>query len=534
MLGVGVAGFGLGGMIEKAMQAQETQAKLAAVLRATGEAAGFNADGMEQIAKGLSSVTTFSREAAASAETVLATFSSIRGDNFEAAMKAAADLATVFNMDLSTAAEHLGRALENPADGLRALAKMGVQFSAQQKAVIQNLVDTGQVAKAQAEIIAAVNAKIGDSAVAAAKTAGGALKQLKNDYEDLAATMGKVVLPAVTAVAGSINGIAQASGAIGKVVQSLKSVGSKVLDFAPEIAEAAPAIGVVAAGLTEFVQASNEAYHASQAIAERAAEAHEAPIRAAKRYAEALREATEAASRLARKEDEEDAALIKRARSELSQQSTMAEVQNRLWKEQAELAHLLKSASTPYGGAVHQVTDAESVRMSQLMAAIPRLEKILEALRSNEAAGQFSESAKEAAEEAERQRRDMESHAASIRESIMTPLQRFQATLRELQTLVANHALDPMSAGLAGRAALENLARASMQHPVAAAALSQGSSEAYSAALRNSRNSAENPMLAVAQKQLDQMLKDATSFDQISQTLQNIAGQMGVSETVSM
>jgi hypothetical protein len=535
-LGIRVdADFSLGGIIEKAREAQESQAKLAAVLRATGEAAGFSAAGMARISEEMARVTSFSQEASRGAETVLATFTSVRGNQFEGAMKAAADLATVFNMDLSTAAEKLGRALENPADGLRSLAKMGVQFTESQKDTIRSLVDAGETAKAQQEIIAAVNAKVGGSAVSAANTAGGALRKLKNDYEELAATMGKVVLPAVTTTANAINGIAKAANSASSAIDTVKSIAGKAKSLFSMIGggEGAGAGltvgGGVAAGAAilggAFIASSMEAYRTHQAVVAQAidneAEKHKEAAEAAQRHADALRKLAAEMKAISDKGSDTAQALIKESKASTQGGPLSTRMQEELWRRQAGMTHL--QAGLPDHRGVNVVDTEWRKDYKTAVKSVHDLRSQLDFQKSDEAAG-----------EATSQHHEMQSRADSIRQSIMSPLEKFQSTLRELSSLVNQNALDPVSAGIASRAALENLARsAASPQPVAAAALAEGSSGAYSAALRNSRD-VDNPMLQVAQDQLKQMITDGTNFDTMVKTLQTIAGQSGNSQVVRM
>ncbi len=518
-LGIKVnADFSLGGMIEKAKESQESQAKLGAVLRATGNAAGFSAKGMERMSEEMARITTFSVEATRSAQTVLATFSSVRGDQFEGAVKAAADLATVFNLDLSTASEKLGRALENPAEGLRSLAKMGVQFSADQKAVIQSLIDVGETAKAQQEIIDAVNAKVGGASAAAANTAAGALRKLKNEYEELAATLGRVVLPAVATVGTAINGIAVGakaiSGALGQIKALAAEVGTMVKSLG-SVAAVAAGLAVVAA----FVESINEAYKGHVGLEENlgkaAEEAHRRAAEAARQHADALKALADVALDAAKKQHEANQALL----------SHVIDVRPQSERDEAAMQKTLDRINELRGlqraGTATEDTHKELANLIQDYNDLPKKSAY--------------ERANEAAEEAASQQREMKSRADSIRDSIMTPMEKFQASLRELSSLVSKGALDPLSAGLAGRSALEALAKSNAaQQPVAAAALVQGSAAAYSAALRNDNQSTNNPLLDTAEKQLDQMLQDGATFQQILQALQQSDNQTDNTTVVTM
>jgi hypothetical protein len=141
------------------------------------------------------------------AMSVLATFQNIKGDNFKEAMVAAADLSTIMGNDLNAAVMALGKALNDPAEGLAALSRLGIRFTEDQKAMIERMVATGDAASAQDAILKALADRMGGSAAAAADTYAGKIAQLKNNMGDLAETVGGLVAPKLAELAGSMNGL---------------------------------------------------------------------------------------------------------------------------------------------------------------------------------------------------------------------------------------------------------------------------------------------------------------------------------------
>ncbi|MBV5323217.1 hypothetical protein JZU51_00310 [bacterium] len=69
---------------------------------------------------------------------------------------AALDLATVLDGDLKGTAIQLGKALNDPVQGLSALRKSGVSFSDDQIAVIKSLQETNRLSEAQTLILDAL------------------------------------------------------------------------------------------------------------------------------------------------------------------------------------------------------------------------------------------------------------------------------------------------------------------------------------------------------------------------------------------
>lgn len=183
------AGFSIASTINKIVtetrNAQNEQAQLAAVLRSTGEAAGFTQDQLNDMADTLSQKSVFSSGDINQAQARLLSYTGIVGKQFPQAMQAAIDMATRLGMDVSSAAETIGRALDVPSQGLTALQRQGFRFTEDQKALVEQLEKTGRTAEAQGIILAALQSAYGGAAEAARNTFGGALSGLQNQLDDL-------------------------------------------------------------------------------------------------------------------------------------------------------------------------------------------------------------------------------------------------------------------------------------------------------------------------------------------------------------
>lgn len=171
--------------LEETEQAQAAMAQLEAAVKSTGGAAGRTVAQLDALSVSLQKTTTFSDEAVKGAEKILLTFDQIRGAEFDRATQAVTDLAARMGGDLETAALQLGKALQDPTNGLAALRRSGVSFSAAQVDVIKSLYETGRVAEGQRAILAELEKQFGGSAAAARDTLGGALAALKNAWGDL-------------------------------------------------------------------------------------------------------------------------------------------------------------------------------------------------------------------------------------------------------------------------------------------------------------------------------------------------------------
>lgn len=181
--------------VQQATEAARAQTKLEAVLKATGQAAGLNATEMKGLAKSLMDVTDIDDDVILNAEAILATFKEIKGDNFKEATKAALDMSAVLGGDLQGAALQVGKALNDPTEGLTALKRAGVSFTEQQKEVIKKLQATGDLAGAQKVILAELKAEFGGAGEAMANAAGHGLGRFALMIDNVKEDLGGKLLP---------------------------------------------------------------------------------------------------------------------------------------------------------------------------------------------------------------------------------------------------------------------------------------------------------------------------------------------------
>lgn len=178
----------------------EAEKKLAAVIKATGGAAGLTADEMKNYASQLQNVTTYGDEVTIDAMAIMSTFKSIKGDVFKEAIASAQDMATVLNTDLNAAVMQIGKALESPVLGLTALRRSGVSFSVEQIKQIKKLVAEGKKQEAQLIMLKELQNEFGGAAKAAAADAYGASQQLSNAWGDFKEAVGSAITPSAEGV----------------------------------------------------------------------------------------------------------------------------------------------------------------------------------------------------------------------------------------------------------------------------------------------------------------------------------------------
>jgi len=178
-----------------ALDAEQAQAQLNAVLESTGGAAGMSADEINKLANAYSSLTMFDDEAIVGAESMLLTFTNVGEDVFPTATQAILDMSQALGQDLNSSAMQLGKALNDPIQGVTALRRVGVQLTDDQEKLIKKLVETGDVAGAQRIILAELNKEFGGSAEAAGQTMAGQLAILNTEFENVKEEAGTAFLP---------------------------------------------------------------------------------------------------------------------------------------------------------------------------------------------------------------------------------------------------------------------------------------------------------------------------------------------------
>ena len=190
---------------------QQSIAQVEAGLLSTGNAVGYTSEELQKMASDLQNNSLFGYEEILQKSTAqLLTFTNIAKEQFKGTQQAALDLATRLGGDLQGATLMLGKALNDPVANLSALSRSGIQFSTDQKSMINSLVETNRLADAQTIILGELEAQFGNSASAAAKAGLGPFKQLSNSIgdltEDFGAIIGKALIPFVDKIKDVVSG----------------------------------------------------------------------------------------------------------------------------------------------------------------------------------------------------------------------------------------------------------------------------------------------------------------------------------------
>lgn len=194
---VGALGAEIASAVKSASDSADVFAQTEAVIKSTGGAAGVTADEAAKLASSLQNTTRFSDETTLSAENMILTFTNIGKNIFPETTKTVLDMSQAIGEDTKSAAIQLGKALQDPIDGVTALRRVGVNFDQQQQDLIKTLVNSGKVEEAQKLILAELQKEFGGSAEAAGKTFAGQLEILKNQFDDVQEKIGGAFIPVI-------------------------------------------------------------------------------------------------------------------------------------------------------------------------------------------------------------------------------------------------------------------------------------------------------------------------------------------------
>jgi len=181
---------GLSETTELASIQENAEIRLAGVINATGGAAGYTLQQLRAMAGELQGLTTVGDETILAGQSILATFKEIKGDTFRDATAAAVDMSTVMGQDLKSSMVQLGKALNDPTQGMSALSRVGVSFTEEQKEMIKTLQASGDIMGAQAVILQELKSEFGGTAAAIRDTFAGSVTAAGNAYGDLKEEIG--------------------------------------------------------------------------------------------------------------------------------------------------------------------------------------------------------------------------------------------------------------------------------------------------------------------------------------------------------
>jgi len=170
-----------------------------AIIRATGQAAGFTTEKIVKMADELQDLTGISDTVIMTAQNMMLTFRQVQGEVFERSIGLLADMSTLFG-SVQAAAIQVGKALNDPITGLTALRRVGITFTETQQNMIKRFQETNQIAKAQNIILDELENQFGGTAKAMALNSD----KLKASVVDVSKMIGGFFEPIVQAAAGDL------------------------------------------------------------------------------------------------------------------------------------------------------------------------------------------------------------------------------------------------------------------------------------------------------------------------------------------
>ncbi len=184
-------GAAFDGLIMSAANAARANAILGSTLKATGAEAWTNKQKLNEFSDTMAALTLFEDEAISGMQGVLLGFKNIKGDNFKEASTQILNMAEVMGMDLTGAAQAVGKALDDPINGIDSLSRQGFKFTQEQKNMLKAMVQTGEIAKAQKIILDELATTYGGAAEAAASSSTGIWINFKKAYGEMLEAMGE-------------------------------------------------------------------------------------------------------------------------------------------------------------------------------------------------------------------------------------------------------------------------------------------------------------------------------------------------------
>lgn len=197
-------------MVEAGTEAEDTETRLGAMIKATGDASGMTAEGANKLADQYRDLAGGEKDAVLGAESVLMRFTTITGDTFPKATEATLNLAAMMGTSASSAAMVLGRALESPGTALNRLRAAGVVFTKEQIDQMKQLTATGHAAEAQQMILDALGKTTGGFAAEMAGTFSGRLKIMQGHLNGIFEEIGSKLLPIFEPMLSSVTQLVDA------------------------------------------------------------------------------------------------------------------------------------------------------------------------------------------------------------------------------------------------------------------------------------------------------------------------------------
>ncbi len=211
----------VGKMVKAYARQEKAERKLAQALKSTGHAAGITHKELLLMASGLQAVTTHGDEAIVEAQALMLTFTNIHKDVFPQALESILNVSDAMGQDLQQSTIQIGKALNDPIQGMSALRRIGIQLSKTQQDQVKTFVNLNDMASAQKVILGELETQFGGMARSMRLTLSGSLAALGNSWGDMMEALGEHLAPLISGLADALE----------EVTWIMKSEGEKQLYF---------------------------------------------------------------------------------------------------------------------------------------------------------------------------------------------------------------------------------------------------------------------------------------------------------------
>ena len=183
--------------------------RLNTALRATGNVANLTTEEVKEFAAQLQQEGTFGDTAIIGATAKLIQLGVVTKDTYKDILRLSTDIARNGFGSVEHAAMALGRALADPASGMRRLKSVGVSFTKAEQDKVKALMASNNLLAAQSVIIEKVRSSIGGLDAAYAKTPQGIWARAKNDLASIAQSLGDKIYPIIADLGQELVAIAR-------------------------------------------------------------------------------------------------------------------------------------------------------------------------------------------------------------------------------------------------------------------------------------------------------------------------------------
>lgn len=243
-------------VLDLAREQDRAERRIASVLKATGNAAGFTAEQLGRVASSMQNQIGIGDELILNTMAIIGTFKNVRGDVFLEATTLAADMAEVLGGDAASKATQLGKALNDPLKGMSALAEAGVGFTDQQKEQVRVLQQSGDMMGAQGVILDELRGQFGGAAEEANSGFFGAIDRVWMKLGGLGERIGGLLVPGMYLLSQATDFVINALDAVipsGQVsMETMEAFAGSIKSTVAPAFEFMKEAGLVAFSYTEF------------------------------------------------------------------------------------------------------------------------------------------------------------------------------------------------------------------------------------------------------------------------------------------